>query len=752
MGDSRRVPYQLLGFLAGAALLLVFAWTLHFGAADANPYPQDDYVFLGDHLLHGFQDQMASWHLPLYGDLRALLNLRALAESDVTRGCLVVVYAVLLASGFLLGGGPCALVTGLGMFGLYHYGNFLEAHDIQQFYSLLVLLTAGLLIWRAQAPSAKTSLLLALALGVSLSCRSTMVFFPPLLVLYEWLAQRRPLREYWRQALILLVVPYLFLLPFIGMNWQLRKEFVPVEYGQCDGNIIPGALGIVGTPEGNFRALADRPLQHSEVLGWAIREVLRHPLRYLAGYARRLALVFSWAPLLFILALFGLWRGRSRAEVLQLAFLALYFPALYCFMSIQAHYFKPLWYLLWLLAAYGLTSWVADGWKGEAGWVSRLARGAVLLILAGLLALSGHAGWVALTYAGRAVPISAAALDAAIREHPRDSCLRYERGLLRLKEGGTSDTAGSGRKEVRPAGTGGTSDTAGFAADFRRAVELSPFESKYRLALALVEGRWQGAPSQCAKDRGDVLFMRAAAELKAGRRAAAREALQAAMAEYAPTVSIHDQRTGEDAFLQRLRSADNEFLMGGYQLLSAVLRPREALALLREMEAVRPGQTAILLEEARLAAQAGERRLALESLARVRRETLDPEGRSTMRGLLVRLGDYRAALALLPGLLKGSPDDARSWLEQAELAWRAGDRKLALDCLARARTGKLDEQGRSRELSLSAALGERGAAPEEPPRPPDASAAALEQANLAWRAGDRKLALECQIGRAACRG
>ncbi|MCX5796731.1 MAG: hypothetical protein NTY77_14650 [Elusimicrobia bacterium] len=721
--DSRKIPFKLLGLIAGAGLLLLFVWMLHIGGSRDGIYPQDDYIFLGDHLFHRFQDSQASWHMPLYGNLRAILNQWAFAETDITKCCLVAVYILALAAGLLLGGGPCALLAGLGISGLYHYGYLLEAHDIQQFFSSLVVLTAGLLIWRAQALSYGRSLLLGLALGVGLLCRSTLVFFPPMLVAFEWLAERKPLRAYWKHALILLIVPYLFLLPFIRMNWQLRKEFVAVEYGQCDGNIIPGALGIVGTPEGNFKVLADRPLEHSEVLGWAVRETLRHPWRYLAGYVKRVALVISWTPLLFFLALLGWWRGRSKPEIAQLSFLALYFPALYCSMSIQAHYFKPFWLLLCLLAAYGLTSWLAAGWTRADRRISRLMTGAILLFLGGLLVLSGHTEWVVGTYAGNAVPISGAALDAAIQRHPRDSCLWYERGLLRLKEG-----------------------SVGAAEDFKRAVELCPYESKYRLALALVEGRWRGAPSECLKDRGDVLLMQAVAELKKGRRAEAREHIEAAMAEYDSSVYIQGRRADETAFQQRLQAANSEFMVGVYPLLLTVIRPQEALALLREMASVRPGQAAVLLEEARLAARAGDRKLALESLARVQAAKLDPQDQSRMRGLYASLGEHRAPLAMLQSRLKSSPENSRLWLEQAGFAARAGDRGLALASLARVQAAKLDPQDRFEMRGLYADLGEYHAplamlqsrlkdSPEDP-------RLWLEQADFAARAGDRKLALE----------
>ncbi|MDD5630035.1 MAG: tetratricopeptide repeat protein, partial [Elusimicrobia bacterium] len=141
------------------------------------------------------------------------------------------------------------------------------------------------------------------------------------------------------------------------------------------------------------------------------------------------------------------------------------------------------------------------------------------------------------------------------------------------------------------------------------------------------------------------------------------------------------------------------------------------------------------LEQAELARRAGDRTLALEALARARQRPLDARELARARGMYAELGEYRAALELHPGLL-----------EQADLAARAGERRLALESLARARAGKLDAQELARARGIYAGLGEYRPAlallQEALPSSPEDSKLWLEQADLAARAGDRGLALE----------
>ncbi|MCX5797401.1 MAG: tetratricopeptide repeat protein, partial [Elusimicrobia bacterium] len=195
----------------------------------------------------------------------------------------------------------------------------------------------------------------------------------------------------------------------------------------------------------------------------------------------------------------------------------------------------------------------------------------------------------------------------------------------------------------------------------------------------------------------------------------------------------------------KLDAQDRSRLRGIYADLGEY---HSALAMLQGPLKSSPENSRLWLEQADLAAGSGDRKLALESLARVQTAKLDARERSKMRGIYANLGEYPAPLAMLQSLLKSSPDDAKLRLEQADLAARAGDRKLALESLARVRTAKLDAREVSRMRAIQASLAERQAPPAMPPSPPppknspDESRSWLEQAELAARAGDRKSALE----------
>ena len=333
--------------------------------------------------------------------------------------------------------------------------------------SFLILLAAVVMLWRARRPSVRRSFVLGLALGAALLFRSSLVFFPPVLAFYEWsFRYRRSLRLYWRHLICLCVVPALFLIPWLHMNWVAHRRFVPLEYGEANCNIVTGAMGLVQTIERDAIGSEWEPLMENRrfdgpwnagAFSWALRQISLHPFRYAAAYLSRLVCVFSYNPILLLMALGGLWIHRRRDEFRQLGLLMFYFIGIHCFMSVTATYFLPLWPLAAILAGALVDRFLPRPQFSIAPRMYRFSRNFAGACLAGVLALCLTTEAIVSSYA-RGVASDPrtpeSVLDEEIQRHPQDAWLLFERGRRRLKRGevpaAAADFSGSLAVEPNP--------------------------------------------------------------------------------------------------------------------------------------------------------------------------------------------------------------------------------------------------------------------------------------------------------------
>ncbi|MBI3552961.1 MAG: hypothetical protein HY077_10640 [Elusimicrobia bacterium] len=533
---------------------------------------------------------------------------------------------------------------------------------LQSLYALLVALTAGLLVWRAQAPSLGRALALAVSLGVALLYRSPLVFFPPLLVLYEGLSRPRSARRGCRaQWALLLVVPYLFLAPWVRMNWAVHRQFIPFERGEAATNIVTGALGLIQTIEGDWQGtLLDAPIDDRRlgaVLGWAAAEVFRHPLRYLKAVAERIWFVIALHPWLIALSLLSARRLRARRGTKELAFLILYFVLIHCAMAVQRNYFDPLWPLLAALAA----APVFD--RGEPAPSSAPRRSPAELALPGLLALAlaccVWVSWIVLDYGTRAArrsPSSELALEEAFSAGPRDAWLLFERGRRSLADGRTQEAI-TDFYQAKAAG-GRFGEDLYLAAAWLRAGRADEF-------LKL-----QGGSLNESSGSVEAFLLKASFALKRGRRSEAASLLRRGIELMDREVLVREGDTPlgstvREALLSSAQSFPNHPLVQG-------MPSADKLALLKEMTLIAPGHFGFWLEQARLARQSGDRSLALASLERA--ENLNPAPQNLRRVALERqeLKDYRRALALFSLLLARVPANPVSLADKGVCEYLAG--------------------------------------------------------------------------------
>ena len=610
-------------------------------------------------------------------------------------------------------------------------------------YSILLLIVAGLLVRRARELSYQNSFLLSIAVGVSLLFRSVLVLLPLLLAISEW--RRRPptaVGSRWKHALILCVVPYLFLIPWVGMNWALQHRFVLFENGAANGNIALGALGVVVSTDVDWRRIFDSadPQGAQTVWSWATGEICRHPLRYLKGFAGRAGFAAALHPWLFLAAFLALGIHRKKREFQVLGLLVLYYVGIYCSMAVTPIYFYPLWPVLAVLAVCGPFALM----KSKAFFSEqRLSSGyavVAFLAVASACALYAEAKVVLYPSAIAQAPDAVAKrLDDAILSRPQDAWLLFERGKRRLDEGKIPEAI----------------------SDLSRAEAAGPIgpECGLRLAWArMLRGdpasllRWP-IPPDVRGDGLDVVahLYKAHAFIRMGRTAAARQELTAAReSELLVTGSASPKPFIENAaMLFRHRPGQERLSMLGElekwaprdatppllraRLLLEMGRPREALASLKRAEALSPadqvmswmpgfyrafkepgqvlaltedlfkkqaGDAALYIERAEKSADLGRRGEARASLRRAEERGPSEPERRRIALMHQSLGDCVRALAIWEGLARQAPLPAKDLSDKAVCEYLSGRREEAVSDLLRAI--ELSPSGQEAYLSLGA--------------------------------------------------
>lgn len=158
-----------------------------------------------------------------------------------------------------------------------------------------------------------------------------------------------------------------------------------------------------------------------------------------------------------------------------------------------------------------------------------------------------------------------------------------------------------------------------------------------------------------------------------------------------------------------------------------------------------PGNAGVLLDQAGLAAKAGERAAALGFLAEAGAKNPHEAARRRMTELYLELKEYGPAQALLDGLIAAEPNNPRLRIDRALVAARTGDHKAALRLLAVAAARRPSPNERRHMSLMYIELKDYGPAKDLLDRlikesPADATLM-TERASLAAAAGDRAGAL-----------
>ncbi|MBI3566564.1 MAG: tetratricopeptide repeat protein [Elusimicrobia bacterium] len=452
----RALPTRL-PFAAGAVLLAALALFRLGPQADGLPRVSRAtpvYLDAGENLLHRHLGETAvNLRLPMYGVFEALALDHAgpRARAAAVYAVALLQLALVAALGLLLGS-PLGALGAAAAYALLRYGAFTEAASLQPFYAVPVTLASAAAVRHARRPTPARAVFAGAAVGASLLCRSALVFLPPLLAAWDWRRSGSAPAGVRRARLFgLLVVPYLFLLPWIGMNAVVARRFVPLEAESRDSNVAMGALGVVTGVYGEWRAPLDETPPADGVALWAARRALARPGRYARACAARLVFVVGRHPALYAAAAAALALSRAFPPFQAAALFAAYFLGIHCLMTVIPIYFIPLLPLLTAAAAAGAGRLLAPPALDED---APSYRAGVLLLRAAAVPVFAFALFVSVLLVRYATAGSLerlsdpAALDAEVERFPRDPWLRLERAKAAL----ASDPAAAARDLTAAAG------------------------------------------------------------------------------------------------------------------------------------------------------------------------------------------------------------------------------------------------------------------------------------------------------------
>jgi hypothetical protein len=409
------------------ALILLPLLLLTPGRVLLNHYSVED----GERLLHGDSTvALAGWETPIVPILVAAADghLSKTPRAFLIAAFLISCILLCAALGCRLHSLGAGVAASLGAALYLRWAPAVYLLDLGLVVHAATFLSAVLLWCDDSLPPRTRWHGLGAIIGVSLWVRSPLVLLPLGILIVEYQQSRQRLPRFLQERWPLLAWPILMLLPWTLLHLSQTGEWVFLEKGRLDSNTLTGAMGLVGTIEGDARKLAGLT-EDASARWWAIQEVLAHPLRYLGALARRFAFVARLHPVVLGLGIAACWTLRRDKKLLRLSLCALYFLGLHVLLTVEDRYFPPLWLLLITAVAVFLTGlrWP----QRPAIPLSRgLAAGAVVPLVAAWFVATGLTLRLAF-----AAPLN---YENASAKAPKDPWLRQQAGKSRLERGETT--------------------------------------------------------------------------------------------------------------------------------------------------------------------------------------------------------------------------------------------------------------------------------------------------------------------------
>ncbi len=399
---------------------LFFGGLLRLGAAGVadgmNEFWNDDWEYYGIGVQVAETGQYrpypgwipTAFRMPLYPSAISLLRRASpgiaplrLAQALLDWSTIVVVYV----AAAMLGGGFCGSLAAV----LYAFFNpavaQVRAPMVETFFGLLV--TLSLCAWIRSARRRKIGLGLlpsAAMLGMTLSCRSTLVLLPLYFGLLfpacGWKARLRTLT-------VCILCSYLLLLPWTLRNAVLFRSFIPFENGAASLNLWGASIGLLDNPHMSQLLVSQR---HRDFLSRAqkapdltrphiflkesLKNIRREPKPFIINIFRRLPILWREQWLLLLLALPLVWRRPLPRGAGVVALMIACF-SLHAVMGATPRYARPAAGAVCVAAALGMHMLLL--WAGcrqtasipvrPQAWPGRMATGTAAL-LAGIYIFS----------------------------------------------------------------------------------------------------------------------------------------------------------------------------------------------------------------------------------------------------------------------------------------------------------------------------------------------------------------------------
>ncbi len=327
--------------LSGAMLAALAAWTLWL--RDLGPSSMTGVSIGGGALLYGLPGDGLFGFMPLAEIIQGLI--------DSTIGWLPRIMVPLMTAILVIAGAtaterparPIALVVLAAAIFWLPYTALVSTYDTEQFlYGSTILLFA--LALADEAGTAKSRWRIGTAFALCICVRSPMLPFLPLLLLWRltWSGGwRKPGIFLKEEALPMLGPAAAVLCLWSGVSLATTGRLSPPEGMRAASNVISGAMGFVGTIEGDYRDLAGISYTDNPYM-WALEHILQNPLPYLRAIPLRALVAFNVAPVTSCMAIAGMVLFRSMPFYRAAGFITLYFLCVHCAMSVEGRYFSAL--------------------------------------------------------------------------------------------------------------------------------------------------------------------------------------------------------------------------------------------------------------------------------------------------------------------------------------------------------------------------------------------------------------------------
>lgn len=210
---------------------------------------------------------------------------------------------------------------------IIHIYIYRFSFDIEQLiYSTYIVAFVFFFYLKEEKNSPKNAFFMSLLLGITFMIRSSLLLLPVLLSLYELLKNKNI-----KNSLIILIVPYLTLIPWSIFSYYLSAELSLIEKGRINLNLITTLYGITHTVESNKQILVNiiNKTGYKDILSASLSAVILRIFTFIKIY-----------HIFFVISLVLLIKERKKFSFIVFVF-SIIFLSTHILFSIEKRYLFP---------------------------------------------------------------------------------------------------------------------------------------------------------------------------------------------------------------------------------------------------------------------------------------------------------------------------------------------------------------------------------------------------------------------------